>query len=68
MDKVTYRAIQKAWQRFDATTAYGCANKGLAYNSEACQRAWKGYNDVLLNLGISIVTNPPIGLLIFDAR
>ena len=61
-DKATYRILQTAWQRFDATTAYGCANKGVLYDNQRCLDAWKAYNSVLSNMGVAPVGESPIGL------
>lgn len=62
MDKVIYRRIQRAWQKFDATTAFGCKNKKVPFDPIRCQDAWNEYNRTLANMGIPVVSHTPIGL------
>ena len=62
MDKVTYRRIQRAWQKFDATTAYGCKNKNIPFDVGRCQDAWNEYNQTLTNMGVPTVSQAPMGL------
>lgn len=52
MDKIMYREIQRAWQKFDRLTALGCAQKKIAYDQEKCYTAWDQYNAVLAHYGI----------------
>jgi hypothetical protein len=64
MDNVTYRRIQRAWQKFDATTAYGCQNKKMDFDLGRCQAAWNEYNQTLVSLGVAPVSTPPMGLTV----
>ena len=35
--------VAAAWARFDRSTAYGCAQRGVPYNPEVMQQYWSDY-------------------------
>ena len=40
--------LNNAWNDFDATTAYGCAQGNIPYDKQRCMLAFKAYNDVFV--------------------
>ncbi len=52
MDKIKYRTIQRAWQKFDRLTALGCAQKDVPFDPIKCREVWDQYNRVLASYDI----------------
>jgi len=52
MDKIKYRTIQRAWQKFDRLTALGCAQSKVPFDPNKMREAWNQYNQVLQHYDI----------------
>lgn len=62
MDNVTFKLIERAFKKFDKSTAYSCRSRKVPFDLARCKETWNAYNQVLLSVGSTIVTNTPIGL------
>ena len=48
---IVWKALHDAWKRFDKSTAYGCRQRGIAFDGDQCARLWLAYSDTLVMHG-----------------